>query len=583
LNRFLVAALVLPAALLICASGKSQVPVSSPPKREVRAVWLTTVLGLDWPKSTNTEEQQRSLVEIVDRLSRARFNTIYFQVRSRADALYRSEFEPWSQQLTGTLGLDPGYDPLALIIREAHARGMEVHAWINAFFVRSGKAPPPPSVPPHVALSHPEWLHLIEGDWWLDPGIPAARRFVLSVAMDIVRRYDVDGIHFDYLRYPDKLFPDEAVYRRYGGSLSKEDWRRENITKFVRAFYDSASALKPMLKVGCAPIGIYANVGNVRGLQGYSDVYQDARGWLSDRKLDYLVPQLYWPLGQRPGSPDFAEIAGDWAAHAYGRDVYPGIGAYKPEVFDQLPRLIDVSRSLGFRGNSFFRYGNIERALDLGGRYQTLANIPPMKWKDSIPPNPPRGFRVSSKGGGVFRLEWDAPAPAGDGDIASCYDVYRSRSSPVDVSDPANLVAIVRRGDTQRDDTILRPAGARYFYACSSLDKGNNESRAVEQAAFIPEIAEALRPFSPGLNLGRNYPDPASSLVFIPYEIREAVFVSLTILDAENRELLQIVKGLQPAGSYVAAADISRLRTGLYGYRLTAGTYSRRESFRVSR
>jgi len=147
LNRFLLAVLVFPAALLFYTSGRSQVPLSPAPKREVRAVWLTTVLGLDWPKSTNPQEQKRSLVETVDRLAKARFNTIYFQVRSRADAMYRSEFEPWSQQLTGTLGLDPGYDPLALIIEEAHARGMEIHAWFNAFFVRSGKAPPPPSVP----------------------------------------------------------------------------------------------------------------------------------------------------------------------------------------------------------------------------------------------------------------------------------------------------------------------------------------------------------------------------------------------------------------------------------------------------
>ena len=166
----------------------------APPKQEVRAVWITTVNGLDWPKSTDPAEQQRSLREMVMKLHSAHFNTIFFQVRGRGDALYRSSLEPWSDILTGTLGKDPGWDPLQFVIDEAHARAMEVHAWFNTFYVRSGKGEIPPSKPRHVALEHPDWVQTVDGQSWLDPGLPAVRNFLLRVGMEIVRNYDVDGV-----------------------------------------------------------------------------------------------------------------------------------------------------------------------------------------------------------------------------------------------------------------------------------------------------------------------------------------------------------------------------------------------------
>jgi uncharacterized lipoprotein YddW (UPF0748 family) len=539
------------------------------------------VNGLDWPGSYDIREQRQSLVEIIDKLAAAHYNTIYFQVRSRADAMYHSKYEPWSQQLTGILGKDPGWDPLALVLEEGHARGLEVHAWFNTFYARSGKALPPQSTPPHVILKHPEWVRLAEGEWWFDPGVPAARRYVLAVAMDLVRHYDIDGIHFDFLRYPAKLFPDESSYRRYGGSLPKDEWRRENINMFVRAFYDSAMALKPMLKVGSAPIGIYTNFPNVSGMQSYSDVYQDSRLWLREGKQDYLVPQTYWPFGARAGNPDFGEIAKEWAGHTYGREVYPGIGAYKPEVFDQIPRLIDMSRSLGFHGNSFFRYGSIERALEAGGRYNTLAIVPPMKWKDSIPPNPPASFAVTGAVRGGFRLQWSPPPPARDGDEARSYDVYRSTASPVDVDDPNNLVAIIRHGATQLYDTVSHPAAARYYYAVSAVDKGNNESRPAESSALLPEIVEVLGGIAPGFRLGKNYPDPASSVIFVPYELGEEAPVKLTIVDEHDRAVADLVRASQPPGRYIASGDLSNLKNGVYSLKLVAGALSASRAFRI--
>ncbi len=553
-----------------------------PPKREVRAVWITTVNGLDWPKSTDRNEQQQSLRQILDRLQQAHFNTIFFQVRGRGDALYRSTYEPWSNILTGSLGQDPGWDPLQFVLDEAHRRGIEVHAWINTFLIKSSRLETPETSPRHIVLSHPEWLHLVDGEYWLDPGIPAVRKYLLSVVLDIARNYQVDGIHFDFIRYPGKPFPDESTFRKYGGSLAKEEWRRENINSFVRTCYEEATKLKPLMKIGSAPIGIYTNFGNVRGLQGYSDLFQDSREWLRMLIHDYLCPQVYWSLGDQHADPDFAAVAGDWMEHAVGRDIYIGIGAYKPEVHGQLPDLIDLSRRLHAGGQSFFRYDNIQDALTLGGRYRFLANIPPMKWKDSIPPNPPRNLQVTNLHDGVFKLEWGAPASAPDGDNAAYYNIYRAARSPVDVSDPANILAITPVPAPLYIDSIAHPRGSKYYYAVSAFDKGNNESTpTAEQVVLMPDIIKLAKQFELQSRLGRHFPEPASSIVYIPYELRAASPVFVKILDQSNREVANVVDAVQEPGSYIAAVDISTLKRGEYSWLFIAGQHSERKPLQI--
>jgi uncharacterized lipoprotein YddW (UPF0748 family) len=371
------------------------------PKREVRAVWITTVLGLDWPKSFDRLEQERSLRRMVASLRAANFNTIFFQVRSRADAMYHSQYEPWSQQLTGALGEDPGWDPLAMIIQEAHARNIEVHAWFNTFLARSGAV--------SMTRQRRDWLRQASGgEWWFDPGVPAVRHYILNIAMDLVRHYDVDGIQFDFARYPARSFPDDETYRRYGNRRPKDDWRRDNISAFIEAFHDSVSVVKPRLKIGATPLGIYTDIVGAKGLEGYSDVFQDSRRWLREGWVDYLVPQIYWPLGTSNDNPDFAVLSRDWLRNAEGRHVYVGIGAYKPEVLSQVTALIDTARLLGASGVSFFRYENIMKTLTVENRFRRLALIPPMMWKDPVPPNPPRDVHVSNLADGIFRLQWKA-------------------------------------------------------------------------------------------------------------------------------------------------------------------------------
>ncbi|MBM2846535.1 MAG: hypothetical protein HW407_1847, partial [Bacteroidetes bacterium] len=395
-----------------------------PPKQEVRAVWVTTAAGLDWPKSLDRIEQQTSLKKIVADLKAAHFNTIIFQVRARGDAYYQSSYEPWAENLTGTLGKDPGWDPLAFLLSEAHKAGLEVHAWFNVYKIR-GLSPVGVSAPLHPARRFAAWVHEVDGEGWVDPGVPEVRDYLVRVALELVRRYDVDGINFDFIRYPGKDFPDRDTYRRYGYGMERDDWRRANIDTFVSAFYDSAMRMKAMLKVGSAPLGVFSS-GN--GWGAFYSYYQDSQGWLQRKKHDYLSPQLYWDFGATKDDPDFAELLRSWKRGASGRQIWAGIGAYKPEVMRELPKQIDSARFFGANGQVFFRYEHVSNMNVLGGRYATLANIPPMPWKDPVPPLPPGDLAVSEIDPNVFHLEWFAPSPARDDDWARYYNIYRSTS-----------------------------------------------------------------------------------------------------------------------------------------------------------
>jgi uncharacterized lipoprotein YddW (UPF0748 family) len=557
-----------------------QVRTQNPiPKREVRAVWITTLLGLDWPKSMNKLEQQKSLSDIVRNLKAANFNTIYFQVRGRGDAMYHSTREPWSQQLTGTLGKDPGWDPLEFIIREAHAQDMEVHAWFNTFLVKNGREKPPASQPMHPVLQHPDWARRVGDDWWLDPGLPAVREYLLNTALEIVRTYDVDGFQFDFIRYPGTSFPDDATFRRYGGNRSKEDWRRENVTALLSSFYAAATAVKPMMKIGATTLGIYKNSSAGKGLQSYYEVYQDSRGWLEKGILDYLAPQIYWSLGEKQGNPDFAAMAAEWSQFSYGKQIVLGIGPYKPEVASQLGEIIDVSRSANVSGHAFFRYANIEHQLSDWRYYNRPAFTPPMAWKDAVPPNAPEKFRVVSVTENIKRLEWQSPLRGKDGDQATNINIYRSSSFPFDTLSAMNLIAILPSSTTRFLDT-LSLSQSDPVYAISALDKRNNESTIVLQpGTFPPALAELLKKFSPVFKFGKGV--MRDGALFIPYEIKVSTAVRITLADQYNNILTTVVDDFLDPGRYVAAANTSSLKRGIYTVRVNAGSVNEQQSIRV--
>ncbi|HTY59177.1 MAG TPA: family 10 glycosylhydrolase, partial [Bacteroidota bacterium] len=464
--------LLLFSTVLLIASDAVAQPAPLP-KREVRAVWLTTASGLDWPQTTDRGEQQASLREIVRRLKAYNFNTIFFQIRSRGDAYYRSSFEPWAENLTGTLGKDPGWDPLAFLINEAHEAGIEVHAWFNVYKVRANGSVPI-TVPPHVSRAHPGWTFNYHGEGWLDPGIPEVGTYLLAVVMDLARKYDIDGINFDYLRYPGRDFSDGDSYRRFGLGIPRDRWRKSNLDRFVGECYDRLTALRPLLKIGSSPLGIYGpDTGFVSVAAG--EYYQDTRTWLKTGKLDYVAPQVYWAIGGSRNEPDYATLVPAWQQLAGVRHVYAGIGAYKSDVAREIPREIDVSRNAGNAGQSFFRYESIRMSGLFGGRYALPALIPPMSWKDSTSPPPPVRIAVNELTTNVFEVEWVAPQTVADRSRAFRWVLYRWTSPQIPFDDPRSIAQILPGMTTACTDTVRVPTGGTYYYAVSAVNAANSE------------------------------------------------------------------------------------------------------------
>lgn len=349
------------------------------PDEEFRAVWLTTFAGLDWPQTYDPEEQRKSLREIVERLHAANFNAIIFQTRSRGDAFYQSSFEPWARELTGITGQDPGWDPLAFLIEHARIRGMEVHAWFNVYKVWGGSPIPHELEPPHILDRNPEWARLDGVEWWLDPGEPGVQSYLMKVALDLVERYPVDGIHFDHIRYPDRRFDDAITHKRFGGNKDIEEWRRDNITNFVREFYRYATAIRPDLKIGSAPVGVYKPIHGFFWATAYVDYYQDPEKWLREGIHDYIVPQVYWDIAQ---NPKFETIMSDWRDRSHNRHVYGGIGIFRPEIYEELYRQVFITRALGIRGQVYFRYDHLGNSEQLLNTYKYPAALPRMPWKE---------------------------------------------------------------------------------------------------------------------------------------------------------------------------------------------------------
>jgi len=329
--------------LTACASGPYSLSEEQAPEpaREFRAAWIATVHNIDWPSEPGLPlaQQQEELLALLDRAQSVGLNAVVFQIRPTCDALYASEIEPWSRYLTGHIGKDPGYDPLAFAIREAHARGLELHAWFNPYRARPGKNDPrvakghvtDPSSPLNHALRPYGELLL------LDPGLPEVRAYSTRVILDVVERYDIDGVHMDdyFYPYPDKRpdgsvvpFPDDASYAAFGEGLSRSDWRRRNVDTFVRELQAAVHAKKPWLKVGIAPFGIWRpkHPPSVEGMDAFEAISADTRRWLMEGWVDYLSPQLYWGT-YFPEQP-FGDLAEWWEAqNPKGRHMWPGVSS----------------------------------------------------------------------------------------------------------------------------------------------------------------------------------------------------------------------------------------------------------------
>ena len=305
-------------------------------EKEMRAAWVSTVYNLDWPKTkNNASKQKQELTQLMDKLKGCGINTIVLQVRPESDALYKSSINPWSKYLTGTQGKDPGYDPLAFAVQEAHKRGMELHAWMNPYRVTSSGTNLNALVSSHPARKNPSWVIKYNGKMYYDPGNPAVVDYLVKTVKEVVDKYDVDGIHFDDYFYPSSSFPDDTSYQVYGKGQDRNNWRRENVNtllKRVKAVVNARSGCE----FGVSPFGIWRNKSSdcpdgseTSGSQSYYNMLADSRTWIRKGYVDYIVPQIYWPIGLKVA--DYSKLVKWWANEVKGYDVdlYIGQGIYK--------------------------------------------------------------------------------------------------------------------------------------------------------------------------------------------------------------------------------------------------------------
>lgn len=454
--------------------GQSFYAVNPNPKYEVRAVWLTTIGGIDWPHSyaqseRSAEKQKEELRAILDRLQKANINTVLLQTRIRATTIYPSQYEPWDGCLSGFPGKSPGYDALQFAIDECHKRGMEVHAWVvtipvgkwNSYGCRQ------------LRKRFPRLIKRIDQDGYMDPEATQTGCYLAEMCREIVQRYDVDGIHLDYIRYPET----------WKFRISK-DQARGNITRIVEKIHQAVKKEKPWVKMSCSPIGKFDDLSRYwsHGWNAYTKVAQDAQAWLKDGLMDELFPMMYFRGDQ------FFPFAIDWKEHSYGKIIAPGLGIYFLDPKEGKWNISDITselyhlRNIG-EGHAFFRnkflLDNHQGVYDFVtahfNRYPAL--VPPMTWESNKRPLQPVTLRIEENEG-TTTLRWDNSLQYEDGTAIktpSIYNnVYASKEYPVDIHDARNLI-LTR---TTRRQLTTRTGNTPTYYAVTTTDGFGNESRA---------------------------------------------------------------------------------------------------------
>lgn len=393
------------------------------PIREFRGVWIATVNNIDWPSKPglSSEQQKAEFIKILDLAVKLKLNVVIFQVRPSCDAFYDSPYEPWSEYLTGQMGKppEPYYDPLALAIEEAHKRGLELHAWFNPFRVKHFSSKSPPSKK-HVSQSTPGIVKQYGKQLWLDPGFKQSQDYTKRVILDVVRRYDVDGVHIDDYFYPypekdsegkDLPFPDDDSYNSYksvGGKLSRDDWRRENINQFVRSLYSEIHSTKSWVKFGISPFGIWrpGYPEQIRGMDAYARIYADSKKWINNGWADYFSPQLYWQINEKAQS--FPVLLKWWVLqNARKRILAPGLNTArignKGWDSEEIIKQIQITRMthevfghIHWSATSLMQNRDMISDRLCSEIYQEPAIMPRYGWLDSSPPSSPKVYISSS-------------------------------------------------------------------------------------------------------------------------------------------------------------------------------------------
>ena len=459
------------------------------PKYELRAAWLTSLYGLDWPtikanSPSEIEKQKKELCQILDKLKEANFNTILLHAHARGDAFYESDIETWDECFTGTTGKYPGYDPFQFAVDECHKRGMEVHAWLGCMPIGGAK---------HIVAlgqksitqTNSELIILANGCYYMNPGVPGTKEYIAKIACEITKKYDIDGIHLDYIRYPDThvRFNDRRTFAKYGNGVEYHQWKRNNITAIVREVYQDVKKIKPWVKISSSPVGKYKDTSRYssKGFNAYHVVYQDPQEWLREGIQDIIFPMMYFK------DNNFYPFALDWQEKRYGRFVFPGLGDYFLEdanwPIGEIERQINVLRQVGVQGQAHFRAKyitrNVKGIYDLLHKdlYASPSLIPPMKWLDSIPPTRPEHLSIH-RTGRLIKLHWDASEDNTPGAEVR-YNIYASDHAPVNTNLADNIITADLYG-TSFTYTIPENQPPFLHFAITAVDRFGNESQATQ-------------------------------------------------------------------------------------------------------
>lgn len=493
--------LILLLALFLATGVGAQIQQQSPyPKREFRGAWIQAVNGQF--RGIPTEKLKQTLIDQLNSLQGAGINAIIFQVRPEADALYASQLEPWSRFLTGVQGQAPSpyWDPMQFMIDECHKRGMEFHAWINPYRVKTSlKSELSPN---HLYNIHPEWFVTYNNQLFFDPALPESRRHICMVVADIVSRYDVDAIHMDDYFYPypakDMDFPDDASFARYGGGFTnRADWRRSNVNILIQKIHETIRGLKPWVKFGISPFGIYRNEKNdplgskTNGLQNYDDLYADILLWARNGWVDYNIPQIYWQIGHP--AADYETLVKWWAKNTENRPLFIGQSVMntiqnadpKNPSVNQLPRKMALERAYQTIGGSC--QWPASAVVENAGKYRDAlvqeyhkypALVPVFDFMDDKAPGKVRKVKkVWTEDG--YMLFWTAPKAKDEMDRAVQYVVYRfDDKEKVNIDDASHIVAVTRNNFYKLP---YKDGKNKYRYVVTALDRLHNESKSVSK------------------------------------------------------------------------------------------------------
>ncbi|MGG4167606.1 family 10 glycosylhydrolase [Rossellomorea vietnamensis] len=504
--KYMIIALMLLSLALPFSTGKAKASGTSEPKHEMRAAWIATVTNIDMQPGMDKQEFTNWVVSTLDELKELNFNTVIYQVKPTADALYPSELAPWSQYITGEeQGTDPGYDPLAIMLDESHKRGIEVHAWVNPYRITMPNQTIESLADDNVAKLHPEWVLKYGKQYYLNPGIPEVQDYLIETVKELVTNYDIEAVHMDDYFYPYKIagesFPDQDTYEKYGSTFDNiDDWRRNNVDELVADINTEIKAIKEYVQFGISPFGVWRNIADdptgsetKAGQTNFDDLYADTRQWIKDGSIDYITPQIYW--SRKLAVANYSVLLDWWSrevneySYEHPVNLYIGMADYKVgDNFDQewfnpyeLPEQIMDNRANGTAlGQMHFSLRQIfENPLGYADIlrnevYTETALTPATPWNNDDLPKKPNTVKAKKQKDGITITIDDKKHSD-----ARKYVIYRFDGvKEGDYKNSANIVDVVysqEKVTTYQDTSAVE--GAMYTYGVTSVSPTGVESK----------------------------------------------------------------------------------------------------------